>query len=105
MRREVESALEWLTPAFAWASNGWAAGQPWPEAKAAFHAAVGLDGAESDRPGYRLVRRFVEYVDTQMPDAERRAFLADPAARADVVYMFAGADYQPAAATAERAQP
>jgi hypothetical protein len=102
VRREVEPALEWLTPGFVWATSGWAAEQPWPEAKAAFHAAVGIDGADSARPGYRLVRRFVEYVDTQVPDTERRAFLADSAARADVVAMFAAADYQPAAASSER---
>ena len=98
MRREVEPALEWLNPAFVWASNGWTAEQSWPEARAGFLAAVGIDGADSARPGYRLVRRFVEYVDTQVPDTERRAFLADAAARADVVAMFAVGDYEPASA-------
>jgi hypothetical protein len=102
VRGEVERALEWLGPAFVWAATGWAPGQPWHEARPAFLAAVGLDSADIHEPGYGLVLRFVEYVDSQLPDIERRDFLTSPSARADVLYMFAAADYQPAEAVPER---
>jgi hypothetical protein len=92
VRKEVEQALEWLTPAFSWAATGWAVEQSWPEAKPAFLAAVGLESADPDQPGHRLIVRFVEYVDSQLPDTERRRFLTDPSARTDVVDMFAGGD-------------
>ena len=88
MRAEVEQLLDWLTPAFSWAAADWPADQPWAQARPAFLATVGLDATSLNEPRHGVVRRFVEYVDSQLSERERREFLNDPSARADVIDMF-----------------
>ncbi|HEU5268122.1 MAG TPA: hypothetical protein VFU35_15545 [Jatrophihabitans sp.] len=104
MRAEVEQLLDWLAPAFAWAAADWPADQPWAQARPVFLATVDLDAASLNEPGHGLVRRFVEYVDSQLSEGERRVFLNDPSARADVIDMFV-LDHPTAAAAPDVAVP